>query len=79
MGGEASGGRHGGLEGAVTWLVDPTPAYGCHDASTQCRRPLTVRPSTPPGFQFELKHVQHHKARNSSYFLGLYLMIQAES
>jgi hypothetical protein len=40
----------------------------------------------PPHFQFELKHVQqcfehvqHHKARNNNYFIGIYLMIQAES
>jgi hypothetical protein len=50
MEGEASGGKRGGLEGAVTRPVDLTPAYGHHDASMQCRRPATGRPIPPSIF-----------------------------
>jgi hypothetical protein len=83
--GNELGVRCGSLEDVVAWSVGPTPAYGCHDASTRHRQPEAGRPS-PPQFQFELQHVKQSfetfatsQARNSSYLLDLYLMIQAES
>jgi hypothetical protein len=83
--GNELGVRCGALEDVVAWPVGPTSVYGCHDASMRCQRPEAGGPF-PPRFQFELQHVKHRfitfatsQARNSNYFLDLYLRIQAKS